>query len=151
MHQGDRGALAFRQAGQRGLDPARDLGALLFGRRSRRGIGHVRRAFTAVAAMFAQSVDTQVMRDAMQPGADPRLGAPFPGLAPEPQEGLLRHILGLGGIAQHAPGESMDAAQIRIHKQTAGRRIAGTNARDKRGVGLDGVRICIPVRRHKRS
>ena len=51
-----------------------------------------------------------------------------------PQHRFLRHVLGLGVVAQHAPGDGEHARQMPVDEGAERRRVAAAGGRHQRGL-----------------
>src|SRR5690606_17835753 len=81
------------------------------------------------------------MRDAMQPGSDAGLRLPFRGLFPQPDESLLRHILGEADITQDPQGQPICAVQIEIDNDATGRGASSGDSLHKLSILFDLAQI----------
>ncbi len=85
-----------------------------------------------VVAPAPQPIVAEIERDTMQPGVETRpAGAPARRMAPHPDEGFLRHVLRLRGVAQHAPGERQHARQPAGDQRLHGRLFARADTADQ--------------------
>lgn len=89
----------------------------------------------------AQAVDAEIVGNPVEPWPKaPRRRTPLTRPFPNPQEGILGNILGLGGIAEHPPGKPDKRGEMALDQDAAGDRIAPPHLPQKRFVG--GLRGC---------
>ena len=73
----------------------------------------------------------------MQPGIEPgAAGLPPRRLTPTAQQGLLRHLLGVAGIAEHAQRQSMDPRELAPDQLPARRLVALAHASEHVGIRI---------------
>ena len=82
------------------------------------------------------TVEAEVDHDAGEPGAKLRQRLPARGMGPDPQHGFLRHVFGVGGIAENAPGERQRRRQMPTRKQPIGRFVAARDPGHERFVAV---------------
>src|SRR5690625_143982 len=113
MPEHDRLALALGQFGDRGGDRAAGFGLCHAHQHARLRINGFRHILDRRrGAPPAETIDAEIVDDAVKPGRDPGLArAPIRRLTPEAEHRLLCHILGLVLVAQHAPCLTESAGQ----------------------------------------
>lgn len=119
MNQGDRRPLALGKGTDRLFHAMGDLGfrePSLGVRRRARGVGYL--IDIDRSAPPTQPVDALVIRDAVEPGREPRLGPPAASVPPQPQERFLRHIIRFRAIGEEAPREPGDRIEMALDHQT---------------------------------
>ena len=78
--------------------------------------------------ILAHIIDTQIMRNAMQPGGNTRLlAAPGVGMSPQAQECFLGDVFSILAVTQHAEGIVTDRLQMLFDGRFIGTGIAGLN------------------------
>jgi hypothetical protein len=148
MPQDDGKPLSFGKPGQRALQRVcpRLFGQPLF--RPHALIGHIRGGVQRIEPRPAQAVQAQVCRHPIQPARHARRTRLPAGCGPEQtDQGLLRHILGLGAVAQHPDGQPKGQPGKPVCHRPWRTRIAGRIGGQQSVIAIGGP-LPILVNRH---